>query len=839
MTYYIGIDLGTTNSAISTFDGENVRVWKTKQEQTDVTPSCIYIDKRGKRFYGNKAYKAIANNESRVARQFKRFMGTSTKIEFAGESMTPEECSAEILKELMKCLPEEIIESEDRATVITVPAAFDQMQNEATKQAAKLANIGKVAVMQEPVAAIMSVMKNRKNANGTFLIFDMGGGTLDVAIANCINNKVDVVAHGGIAMCGGADIDTRMVDNFVIPWLVDESEYNLPESLRGNKKYEKLLSRARFAAEDAKIALSTDEETTIYAELGSDIIDEDGEEIVLDIPITRDQVDEIIEDLLDEAIECARETIKKSGIPASDFDRIVFIGGPTNYKRIRDKVTRELGIRSEGLEVNPMTAVSEGAAIYAETIDWSSEEHGRKVTHGVIASAKSLGLSFKFESRTTKDRARFAVILKSNVDDYTFQLKSVDTAWDSGILNLNNGEMLLLPIGKMGDNTFEVYVFDNFNRKVKLEEERIVITRTMASVGSILASHTLAVEVRDSSLSEAISSDPLVKQGDKLPIKGNKRYKATEKIKAGSDDALILKIWEGELDNITDNKYVGCMKITGTDLEDYGSVKVGDDIDFEYTINEASSIEVNLTIERLGLSISSGKSFYSTKEAQINMNAEDTIKIIAADGQQLLDRVEELEEVIDDERLEKVRIIGDAALELEDNGIIDPEQVKKNVDNIHRAKIILDQVRNDNIETMRQKELDDIKIRYKNDVEEYSSDVEKAEISSMFNNAEKLIARKDRGFEAVISELSSKFAGILFNNSPEFIIAWFNYLRSRAYEFPNKAKYNALVEEGMSAIGNEEMAKLRSVVGRMFGELPKSNSVNASDMTAVANIMKG
>lgn len=103
MTYYIGIDLGTTNSAISTFDGENVRVWKTK-EQSDVTPSCIFIDKKGKKFYGAKAYKGGQRYEDRVARQFKRFMGTSTKIEYADVSMTPEECSAEILRALTQCL---------------------------------------------------------------------------------------------------------------------------------------------------------------------------------------------------------------------------------------------------------------------------------------------------------------------------------------------------------------------------------------------------------------------------------------------------------------------------------------------------------------------------------------------------------------------------------------------------------------------------------------------------------------------------------------------------------------------------------------------------------------
>lgn len=837
MTYYIGIDLGTTNSAISTFDGENVRVWKTK-EQSDVTPSCIFIDKKGKKFYGAKAYKGGQRYEDRVARQFKRFMGTSTKIEYADVSMTPEECSAEILRALTQCLDEKIINSDDKATIITVPAAFDQMQNEATKQAAKLANIGKVAVMQEPVAAIMSVMKNRKNPNGTFLIFDMGGGTLDVAIANCVNSKVDVIAHGGVAMCGGADIDTLIVDNCVIPWLINESDYELPERLRGNKKYEKMLARARYKAEEAKIELSSDSESTIYGSLGSDITDENGEEIELDIPITREILDSLIGDLLQEAIECARDTIKKSGIPASDFDRIVFIGGPTNYKPLRDKVARELGIRSEGLEVNPMTAVSEGAAIYAETIDWNSVEHERKDSHGMISSATDLGLKFKFEARTTKNKARFAIMLKSDVSDYTLQIKSVDSGWDSGIVDLENGQMVALPLSKMGDNTFEIYVFDSRGRKINLEENTVVITRTMASVGSILASHTLSVEVRESSLNDTISGDPLVNQGEKLPVKAVKRFKAAEKIKAGSEDSLVFKVWEGELTNVSDNKFVGCMKITGEDLEDYGNVRVGDDIEFEYTINEAGHLEVNLSIERLGLSITSGKNFFSTEDAKVNMSDEDTIRNIEADGERILDRVDDFKDIADDDRLEQVKKIGTEASELGELAVVDPEKVKKNSDNILKAKMLLDQIRNDYLVAMREKELKDKRDYYKEMVEEHASDVEKEEIENMFNNCEKLMPRKDKAFEATLSEINSKCIHILFNNCFEYVVALFKHFRSCSYEFTDKTQFNQLVDEGMSAIVNDEPAKLRRVVVNMIG-IMRRDSTSIGDIGAMANIMKG
>lgn len=299
-----------------------------------------------------------------------------------------------------------------------------------------MAGIGHVAVMQEPVAAIMSVMHNTEIRNGSFMIFDMGGGTLDVAIANCVNGKVDVIAHGGVAMCGGTDIDRKIVDNIIKPWLLDNDDYDIPDNFMEYEKYRKMMSRVRFWAEEAKIALSSDETAEIYGALGRDITDENDEEIELDIEIGRDDLNRLMNGILLEAIECARETVKKSGIPISDFEGVVFIGGPCNYKWLRDYVAREMGMKILGLDViNPMTAVAEGASIFAESIDWTSMEHERKASNQVM-TAEALGLDFKYEARTTKEKARFMVKAKVDTTGYSFELRSADTGWSSGTLEL-------------------------------------------------------------------------------------------------------------------------------------------------------------------------------------------------------------------------------------------------------------------------------------------------------------------------------------------------------------------------------------------------------------------
>ena len=188
---YVGIDLGTTNSAISSYDGESITLYKSP-EQHDVTPSALFIDKRGNKYVGSRAYNNAARSPNNAATLFKRLIGTSTPIKLPAVDlvMTPEECSAEIVKVLYSYLPEEIRSASDSGTVITVPAAFNQMQKDATLSAANNAGLVNVALMQEPVAAVMSVMKKRNN-DGIFLVFDLGGGTLDIALAESISKNFE------------------------------------------------------------------------------------------------------------------------------------------------------------------------------------------------------------------------------------------------------------------------------------------------------------------------------------------------------------------------------------------------------------------------------------------------------------------------------------------------------------------------------------------------------------------------------------------------------------------------------------------------------------------------
>jgi molecular chaperone DnaK len=459
MTNYVGIDLGTTNSAICSYDGETVRLYKSP-EQHDVTPSVIFIDRRGNKYVGARAYDNAPRSPDNVAMWFKRLMGTSTPVALPGVglTMTPEECSAEILRTLFSYLPEDIRNDEETGSVITVPAAFNQMQKDATMEAVQSAGIGKVALMQEPVAAVMSVMRKRKG-DGIFLVYDLGGGTLDIAIAQSIGGRVSLLGQGGIAMCGGRDFDRLLLENVVTPWL--SQQFRLPADFAGDPKYLSLMRMALWATEKAKIELSSSAEAVIAAsETELRVRNQAGSDIYLDIPVTRRELDSLIANELSESVEAARETVEKAGLSPHDIERIIFVGGPTQYAPLRTKVAGDLGI-APSTEVNPMTAVAEGAAVFAESIDWSSQSRGRKSARGTLSPGGRLDVMFNYVSRTPDSKARIGINFAGQAAlGAAFQVDSLDTGWSSGRLSLKDGAVVEVALAKPGDNTFKLFVFD-------------------------------------------------------------------------------------------------------------------------------------------------------------------------------------------------------------------------------------------------------------------------------------------------------------------------------------------------------------------------------------------
>ncbi len=826
---YVGIDLGTTNSAISSYDGENVQIFKSP-EQHDVTPSAIYFDKRGNKYVGSRAYNSASRSPENAALLFKRFMGTSTKVKILAvdKELTPEECSAEILKTLYGYLPEEIRNSDSTGTVITVPAAFNQMQKDATMSAAELAGIGKVALMQEPVAAVMSVMKSR-STDGIFLVYDLGGGTLDIAIAESISGKVNLLSHGGIAMCGGRDFDRALLDNIVKPWLL--KNFNLPDDITVNPQFKTLMRMATWASEKAKIELSSREDVIIsLPETELNVRDLDGEEIYIDIPITRNDYDPLIREKIDDSIKATREALEKAGLTSHDIDRVVFVGGPTQYKPLRDLVSFELGIAAS-TDVNPMTAVSEGAALFAESIDWTSQNRSRKKSKGSM-SAGALDLTFNYIARTPDIKAKVMVKLGNNVNGYEFQIDNNDTGWTSGKMSLENGLSIQLPLAKYGENSFRVYVFDNMGKSISLPEDKIIISRTAASIDAIPASSSIGLEVKDK-VGGKLVLDYLVKEGDKLTAKGERVYKAGKSLKAGSSNSIKFKLWECVItDPVTDNNFIRVFEIKGTDF-DSGVIPTGAELIAEYEMHDSGLIVINVSVPSIGNSFNSGRNFYSRTSGQIDYSSAS--KLVETQSQEMIDRVEQIEQHVDDNRLYEAK---EKLTKAQNNcaNQNDPEATKQAMDDVQEAKKILAQTRKDHLKTIRQMELDNTVQVYEDLISEYAKSVEQNKFDNLRRSAQRAIDNNSNDFESYLEEIRQLNFDVLWNQD-WFIVDRFKQFAESPYLFSDQNEFQQLVNAGVAALKSDDISKLRQVLVLMYSI--KIGSSAQDDIFASSNIIRG
>lgn len=827
MKHYIGIDLGTTNSVICSYDGEQVHVWKSA-EQNDVTPSAIYMDKRGRRYYGRRAYDMAPSNEKNAATLFKRYMGTSKKFTFesTGDVLTPEACSAEILRVLYGYLPEEIREDPETGTVITVPAAFNQMKKDATLEAARLAGIGRVALMQEPVAAVMSVMKQDAGEK-TFLIYDLGGGTFDISIAQNVAGRVSLLIQGGKEMCGGRDWDRLIYNKIVEPWLTER--FSLPVSPE-DPTMKRVRRLSLLAIEQAKIELSAFEESAIRMdEVRMGAQDLNGEEVYLDIPLTRDALDGLIAGLIDDTIEVTRETMGKIGLSSMDVEQIVFVGGPTCYKPLRDRVTAALCI-GQGVEVNPMTAVAEGAAIYAESIDWQSQRHNRKSARSEKAALADLKINY--EGRTAAEKAKVAFL--SGGCAYTVELTSRDTGWVSGRVPVKKRAIVEVPLARNGENTFVAAVYDAAGMPVKFEDNVIVITRTLATVNAIPASYPIAVKALEKVGGKSVPIY-LVEENDQLPKRGSVTFRAGQSLVAGSSAALVFTLWEGSIrDPIEENRYIGTYRIPGTSFYN-GMIPVGAEIICEYEMNESGTLQLGVSIPCVGVNLTE-QNFYSRVEGQTDlMDAAGVIRELNT----VLQRTAEMKLRVKDPEIDRLReILSNAKLAVEHDS--DPETIQAAQNDLLECRRRVARVKQRHLKEIRLLDLENVSRQYnalKDSVARGS--VQMHEIAA-FNNLEEAarrsIERNSPDFDTQLEGMRG-YVGSLLWRQDDFVKLQFMNLSRRPDRFTDRARFDQLRARGATCLEQNRIGDLRQVLSEMGSiMIPLARG---EDMFNDVNIVRG
>ena len=353
MARAVGIDLGTTNSCVSVLEGGEATVI-ANAEGARTTPSIVAFAKNGEVLVGEVAKRQSVTNVERTIRSVKRHMGTTWNMDIDGKKYTAQEISARILQKLKRDAESYLGETITDA-VITVPAYFNDSQRQATKEAGEIAGLNVLRIINEPTSAALAYGLDKGDKEQTILVFDLGGGTFDVSLLEIGDGVVEVKATNGDNNLGGDDWDQALVD-FLVKTFAAKNGVDLA-------KDKMAMQRVREAAEKAKIELSSSQQTSIN--LPYITVDAEKNPLFLDETITRAQFQAMTAELLDRCRRPFQAVLKDAGIPISDIDHVVLVGGSTRMPAVVDLVKELTGGKEPNKGVNPDEVVAVGASLQA------------------------------------------------------------------------------------------------------------------------------------------------------------------------------------------------------------------------------------------------------------------------------------------------------------------------------------------------------------------------------------------------------------------------------------------------------------------------------------------
>ncbi len=349
MSKIIGIDLGTTNSAVAVMEGgEPIIIPNAEGNRT--TPSVAAFTKDGERLVGETAKRQAITNPDRTIQSIKREMGSDYKKNIDGKDYTPQELSAMILQKL-KQDAESYLGEKVTTAVITVPAYFTDAQRQATKDAGKIAGLDVKRIINEPTAAALAYGLDKEEGQHKIMVFDLGGGTFDVSILELGDGVFEVLATRGNNHLGGDDFD-----NALIEYINDEFKKENGVDLKADKMS---LQRLKEAAEKAKKELSSTMSTNINLPF---ITATDQGPVHLNMDITRAKFEELVSPLVDKTIEPVKLALKDAGLQPNEVEKVILVGGSTRIPAVQDAVKKLIG-KDPQKDINPDESIALGAAV--------------------------------------------------------------------------------------------------------------------------------------------------------------------------------------------------------------------------------------------------------------------------------------------------------------------------------------------------------------------------------------------------------------------------------------------------------------------------------------------
>ena len=598
-----GIDLGTTNSAIARMENGVSNILEIDNSKT--VPSVILFDRRDNTTVGIQA----KNSSKPTFVEFKRDMGMENLSDYPEEKLqngtliTAELLSSEVLKKLSERVNDEIFKS----VIVTVPAMFETGQVEATKRAAKIAGFDQVEILMEPVAAATAFAMKNIGKDGTWLIFDFGGGTFDASIVKVEEGIMKVTASEGDNRLGGGDLDRAIINQVMLPQI--KKNFNIDDLDDGKRK---ALNRLlKNEADKIKIELSFKENVDYLSDLGQFSEDADGKEIELEYIFNREEIINLFGPYFQKSIDWAKKLIKRKDLTINEIDEFILVGGPTQIPAFRKMIEEQL--KKPDTSLNAMTAVAEGAAIYSANIKNEIKEHGNKIGEGSSSEedTHTEEIEIEYDSNVVNDIEPVSILKKDKTKKLFAILESSDGSWKSSKQELD--DVFEVKIND-GVNNIKIKVFNENSDVVKCNIEEFNITKGMTNPETSLP-YSIGIEIVDvkrkrkifRSLTGLEVDSPLPAVGLSKP---NGELRTMSDVRPGvAEDKILIKLFQASSDaegtRSKLNKYSGLeFVISGLDvpklLPASSLINITVNIDRSQTVTfEAEFPELDIIIDEL------------------------------------------------------------------------------------------------------------------------------------------------------------------------------------------------------------------------------------------------
>ena len=812
-----GIDLGTTNSAIAKFVKGEVEVFKNPLETGKETlPSVVYY-KKDKVVVGTNARTYFERDAENVFGTFKRKMGTteSFKVKSINQSKTPIELSAEVLKELKGFVHSG--ESFD-AAVITIPASFDVIQSNATKEAGYLAGFKQVILLQEPIAASLAYAnkhKERDLENGQWLVYDLGGGTFDVALIKIKDGEMKVLDHEGDNFLGGADFDNLIVEKLIIPYLNKNFKFNDLENEMKSRtgKLNKLYFRLLKLAEDAKITLSSRTSAEIEVR---DITDDNGEEIDISIDITRSEFEGVIKEYIDKTLDMIKKILVRNSLKPSDIQFTLMVGGSTYTPYVRKRVEEILQIPIN-CDIDPTTAIAIGAAYYAGTKEKSFEQSDKKKT------STGIKVRLAYQKTSQEDEEILAGRIEGNIDGLFYQITREDKGYDSGRKPLTNRISEDLPLVKNSYNFFRFTVLDDKSNIVETDAELIGIAQGKYNVAGQPLPHDICLETDNDPELEANSTklDLFFQKNTILPQKRTKQYTLHKTILKGGDDKIVINVLEGPQSALPEaNQSIGYIEIDGSKVS--RDILRGTEIEITLEMSESRDLKVTVYIPMSDQQFS--EVFNPSQRHLPVTKLQDEVETLS---EKLEEEIEEAVEREDYETADQLtalkRKVDD--LVINTNSLTSDDVTDKKFQFEDNKRKIAQEID----DATRDKRISILKIKYNEDKEWCKKLVDENGNDHDHKIFGEIVGREQVFLNSItpvkimeaIEELLDLGSNILWR-TPEFLIGRFKRLIEKPQLFNDQEQAKSLIEAGNMAITNKNFDRLREINFGLISLLPKS-----------------